>query len=507
MKLKTWNRKFIQEIFIVKISNTHWLRCCINLLFQQFMQHIILKEKNMDITASYFLLLVFPIILIILSLLPNLKYMNLFLLAVSLLSYAYGGKSKIFFLLVQVFVTYFIAQQIQKSNNSKTKKVYLYTYYFLLIVSLLLFKYSQPILKFSDIQSKRFIDFVVLPLGYSYYTFKSVSVIFDTYRGKVDTISFQSIALYVSYFPEIFAGPITLFKDFVPQISQRVLGLTNIITGLKKIIVGLFKKVVIADSLALVISKLFGVNMQYIGSQYIWLGILYYSMQLYYDFSGYSNISQGISEILGFKIKDNFNKPYKSKSITEFWRKWHISLSQWFKEYLYFPIGGNRLGIRRTYINLFIVFLATGIWHGSSITFLIWGIWHGVFIVLERLITSKYPNFFSSKYLSRFYTLLIVVIGWAIFRANSVDNLLLTFNKLFKISLNSSYGFYEIFTKKSFIIFLMSIILTFTNLSYNVSEWMDRSISVKIIVLVIMTIIILFFLLKSGNVPPIYSVF
>ena len=261
-----------------------------------------------------------------------------------------------------------------------------------------------------------------MPLGISYFSFSAISYLFDIYREEEDwQINPINIALYISFFPKLLMGPIESYSSFVPYIYNKDISIENASNGMKKFIYGLVKKVIIANSVALIADRVFNSEYQYLTQGVAWLGAICYMMQIYFDFSGYSDMAIGLSRMLGFNLGENFDLPYNSCSITEFWRRWHISLSSWFKNYIYIPLGGNRKGKVRTYINLLIVFFITGLWHGASWNFIVWGLFNGFFMVLERLFLKKLLDKNKFKLLNRIYTLFVVLISWVLFRTTSLD--------------------------------------------------------------------------------------
>lgn len=224
-------------------------------------------------------------------------------------------------------------------------------------------------------------------------------------------------ALYISFFPQLIAGPIVKYKDINKQIENRSITVDNISEGFRRFIYGLSKKVLISNVLGLCVDTIYSYDIAQIDGKAAWIGALAYTFQIYYDFSGYSDMAIGLGKMFGFDILENFNYPYLSKSISEFWRRWHISLGSWFREYLYIPLGGNRKGTIRTYVNLIIVFFLTGLWHGADVSFIVWGLYHGMFSVLERLGLIKVLN--KTKILSAIYCFIVVNFGWVFFRANT----------------------------------------------------------------------------------------
>lgn len=318
------------------------------------------------------------------------KYRNAVLVVASLLFYSWGEPNHLLLMLACIVANYLYGLWLGKTKHQK----------FILILCLLTnlgilsyFKYFNFIVENIGLIVDEHIitSRILLPLGLSFFIFKAISYIMDVYRGIQDKKGIRpqkniiKLGLYIAFFPELMSGPISKYSDIETQLENRKFDTFEFSYGIKRFIFGLAKKILICNSIALMVDSVFGMKITELNTAYAWIGALGYSLQIYYDFSGYSDMAIGISHMFGFKIRENFNYPYLSQSIKDFWRRWHISLSTWFRNYLYFPLGGNRKGRKRTYINLFIVFLATGIWHGANWTFLIWGIIHGIFLVVERL--------------------------------------------------------------------------------------------------------------------------
>ncbi len=258
---------------------------------------------------------------------------------------------------------------------------------------------------------------IALPIGISFFTFQAISYIVDVYRGETDASNnFVNVALYISFFPQLIAGPIVKYRDINKQIENRSVFPKDVSDGFKRFIYGLGKKVLIANTLGLCVDTIYAYNITVIDCKTAWIGALAYTFQIYYDFSGYSDMAIGLGKMFGFKILENFEHPYLSQSISEFWRRWHISLGSWFREYVYIPLGGNRKGKVRTYINLIIVFFLTGLWHGADLSFILWGLYHGFFTILERIGLKKVLD--RTKIIPTIYTFFVVNIGWVLFRAN-----------------------------------------------------------------------------------------
>ncbi len=289
---------------------------------------------------------------------------------------------------------------------------------------------------------------VALPIGISFYTFQGMSYVIDVYRGdclpdrsgnRVELVQKNPInlALYISMFPQLIAGPIVRYTDIKDSLKERITNTDTFAKGAERFIVGLAKKAILANSIGEVADKILGSDYRYMGVSVAWLGAICYTLQIYYDFSGYSDMAIGLGKIFGFDFLENFNYPYISRSITEFWRRWHISLSSWFRDYLYIPLGGNRRG--NVYVNLLIVFIATGIWHGAAWSFLIWGLWHGLFMLIERYFRkSGKLNPFAGvpAALKWIYTMMVVSFGWILFKLENVPDTLAYIGAMFRFGGN-----------------------------------------------------------------------
>jgi alginate O-acetyltransferase complex protein AlgI len=271
---------------------------------------------------------------------------------------------------------------------------------------------------------------ISLPIGISFYTFQSMSYTIDVYRGRTRGIrNFVDFACFVTMFPQLVAGPIVRYTEIASQLRQRTISRGDVAYGAGRFIVGLAKKVLVADTAAVAADAIFRVDAAALSAPSAWLGALAYTVQIYYDFSGYSDMAIGMGRALGFAFPENFLHPYGSRSITEFWRRWHVSLSTWFRDYLYVPLGGNRVSPARTALNLYLVFVLCGLWHGAGWPFLVWGLYHGTFLTLERGLGPRGPNVAGlalgdGRPLARGYTLTVVVFGWVIFRAATLSQAL-----------------------------------------------------------------------------------
>ena len=365
----------------------------------------------------------------------RMKLKNRFLLIASLFFYAWGGVYYLFLILAVILINYFGALLIEKAGGNpkprRLNKSRTYGQKMILILTILLdlgflfyFKYFNLLIhtieRIGKMETGAFgLKEVILPIGISFYIFQAMSYVADVYRQKTELQdNIFDFALYVSLFPQLIAGPIVQYKDIEKQIYTRKETSEKFAYGIMRFCYGLGKKVLIANILAEAVDQIWELDVTKIGPGVALFATVAYTLQIYYDFSGYSDMAIGLGAMLGFTFKENFRHPYAAHSIREFWRRWHISLSSWFKEYVYIPLGGNRLGLPRTCINLFIVFLLTGIWHGANYTFFFWGIYYALFIILERTLTGKF--FDKHRIIGRIYTIAVVAFGWIFFRAESL---------------------------------------------------------------------------------------
>ncbi|KRB88917.1 MBOAT family O-acyltransferase [Noviherbaspirillum sp. Root189] len=378
----------------------------------------------MVFSSATFLFYFFPVFLILYYVLP---WKNPVLLIASLVFYAWGEPRFVPLLMFSAVLNYSVGYAIQRFAARKKPLLwfgvaanlvflmyYKYIGFFVTIANELVSLFSSPL----------YVPEIILPLGISFFTFQGISYLIDVYRGDVNAQkSFWTFAMYKAMFPQLIAGPIVRYRQIADEVDHRSIPNARVLAGLQQFIVGLAQKVLIANTVALSADKLFAVAPDQLSTTGAWIGIACYSIQILYDFAGYSNMAIGIGHMIGFSYPPNFNRPYSSTSVTEFWRRWHISLSSWFRDYLYIPLGGNRVSPFRTYANLGIVFLLCGLWHGAAWTFIIWGAWHGALLIIERMglgrMLERLPPMVSHA-----YTLLVVMIGWVFFRANDVPHAL-----------------------------------------------------------------------------------
>ncbi len=413
-------------------------------------------------SSLVFLFVFFPLILISYYFSPK-KIRNYTLLVFSIVFYAWGGVSYTAILIVSILLNYLLAKKIQSSENKK--KLWLVNGLILNIIILFVFKYLNFFIdNYNDLfvifgKSKQISNFkIVLPLGISFFTFQQMSLLWDVYRDKeMPKIRFLNTALYISFFPQLIAGPIVRYKDIIQQIIKRTESIELFNLGVQRFIIGLFKKVVFANTFAVIADEIMSNNIDHLSTSAAWLGIIAYSLQIYFDFSGYSDMAIGMGRMFGLKIFENFNFPYISTSIKEFWRRWHISLSSWFRDYVYIPIGGNRIGISRTYVNLFVVFLLTGFWHGATWSFVFWGLFHGIFLIIERFGLGKILKIIP-KPISWLYTILVVVLGWVFFRIENISDAFAYVEKLFGIGVQGNIYAHQMLTNETLIILIIALI-------------------------------------------------
>ena len=363
------------------------------------------------------------------------KRRNIVLLLFSLLFYGWGEPLLLSVMLLSIIWNYLTAILIEKINSNWKRITVLSIGILVNLLSLGYFKYMDFfILNINHFFKTNISLFhIVMPIGISFYTFQAISYLVDVYRKDVAAEkNIINIGLYITFFPQLIAGPIVKFHEISHDIKNRKESLSDFSAGMQRFIEGLAKKVLIANVMASMADTVFQRGIPELTSADLWLGAAAYSFQIFFDFSGYSDMAIGLGRMFGFKIPENFNYPYVSGTITEFWRRWHISLSTWFKEYLYIPLGGSRCSKIAVLRNLLIVFAVTGIWHGASWTFLAWGLWHGFFIILERITGLNKKEFHpAAAFFMHIYLLFVVLIGWIFFRADNFNYSFAFLKKMF----------------------------------------------------------------------------
>ncbi len=379
----------------------------------------------MVFSAPFFLFFFLPITLLIVLLTRNKRYKNLVLLIISVLFYVFGEGELVILMFGSITLNYYLGKWVGRASTNTAIKVGVGINLLILIV----FKYAGFIVENLNLLLTQFsiqplaIPSIKLPAGISFYTFHSISYLIDVHRKDNHyQKSYVDMALYIALFPQLIAGPIIRYKDIALQFTKRVISLPRFRVGVERFIIGLGKKIIIANTLGFMVDSIYGMPATDLSTGTIWLVIMAYSLQLYFDFSGYSDMAIGLAKMLGFDFLENFRFPYAASSIKEFWSKWHISLSNWFRDYLYIPLGGNRVSQTRLYLNLSTVFFLTGLWHGASWNFIVWGMIHGLFMIIERLGFEKILSKIGP--LANLYTLMVVAFAWVFFRIDSFEQAL-----------------------------------------------------------------------------------
>lgn len=441
----------------------------------------------MVFSSTLFIWVFLPIVLIFYYLIDSLRFIgstarfrakNTVLLIASLTFYACGGFAYILLLLTVIALNYVGGFWVCNGNKRKLVLVivlnlsllFFFKYlnlFALIIENIALFAdgksfrtvfYNIAVLKRSGALS--FID-IVLPIGISFYIFQSISYIVDVYRGKCKLQrGLIDFALYVSFFPQLIAGPIVQYNEIEDQLYGRKESAVSFATGAELFIYGFAKKVLIANEMAKIADEIWALEIRHLGASVAWLGAVCYTLQIYFDFSGYSDMAIGLARLFGFKFNRNFAYPYIAASIQDFWRRWHISLSSWFRDYVYIPLGGSRCGTIKTLRNILIVFTLTGIWHGANFTFLVWGGIYALLLCIERLFLGKLLNKNPVKIINHVYTLFVVIIAWVIFRS---DNIVVARNFIVQMFSrgNGQYNIFSYLSMKGIIMLFAGLILSF----------------------------------------------
>lgn len=373
----------------------------------------------MVFSSPVFLFLFLPVVLILSAMAGSMKAKNTVLLLASLFFYAWGEHGMVLLMMGTALFNHACGLVLERSGAKRTVLALTVTAN---LAALIWFKYANFIvdsLAAIGIPMPT-IDPVHLPIGISFFIFHSISYVVDVYRGTARAQTSPGItALYIALFPQLVAGPIIRYHDVADQFTRRRVGMADVATGLRRFIVGLAKKILIADLCARIADPIFEVPMAQLTAPVAWLGIVAYAVQIYFDFSGYSDMAIGLGRIFGFRFLENFDRPYIARSLRDFWKRWHISLTNFFRDYLYIPMGGNRKGPVRTYVNLLLVFFVTGLWHGASWNFVVWGMLHGTFMLVERAgMGARLDR--APRPLAQAYTLLVVLTTWVFFRIEDI---------------------------------------------------------------------------------------
>lgn len=378
----------------------------------------------MVFSSAIFLFVFLPVVCALYFILPGIKTKNILLIIASLIFYAFGEPVYVLLMISSIIFNYIFGLFEGKFSDSGSivgKRIVLVLAVIVNIGMLCVFKYTSFILEnvnyIGNLKIK--IPAIALPIGISFFTFQALSYVIDVYRNpELMQKNLFNLMLYVSFFPQLIAGPIIRYNEIANQINKRESTIDKTAEGIRRFIIGLTKKLIIANATGYVADAIFKLDISDYNFIVAWVGAITYTLQIYYDFSGYSDMAIGMAKIFGFEFRENFNHPYSAKSIKDFWRRWHISLSTWFKEYVYIPLGGNRKGKFRTELNKMIVFFLTGIWHGANWTFVIWGLIHGVANVIEDTIGQVIK--IKNKIVSNIITWIVVICAFVMFRADSV---------------------------------------------------------------------------------------
>lgn len=478
----------------------------------------------MNFTSSIFLFAFFPVCIAgfyVLKLIEDkffkirrFRLCDLFLVLASVGFYGWAGLNDLVGLCIFIIMVFVLGKWVSRGKDGKKNRVALCTGIIIFTAILYYFKYYSFVA--SLLEEWFSVSIGMRPtwalLGVSFITFSSISYIIDIYRQDAPAGSLLDAALYLTFFPKVVSGPIVLWKDFKNFMSKRTFGTEQFIYGINRMIIGLGKKVILADTLGAVAADIQSQVGYGIDVPTAWGCVFLYFLQIYYDFSGYSDTALGLSAMFGFNLKENFSFPYISTSITEFWRRWHISLGTWFREYIYFPLGGNRKGFYRTLVNLFIVFLVTGIWHGSGWGYLCWGIMHGICVVVERCIREKKFYQRIPKVIKWAVTMFIVMMGWQVFRLSGLSACI-DFGKIMLgltsfESINFTWQYY--FTRKVVILaligFLGATLLAWEKIKslYQKIAALKSGFFIQEVLLLIVFVICILFIVNSTYSPFIY---
>lgn len=471
----------------------------------------------MVFSSTIFLLYFLPIFLVVYYLADK-KYKNYVALAASIFFYAWGAPKFIFVVLGSVIADFYIVRMMYDSTNIKRKRLCLSLSVILNLGLLVYFKYSNffveninIILQAFGLKTFHFAK-LVLPIGISFFTFQKFTYGIDVYRGKYKPLEKVSdLALYILLFPQLIAGPIVRYSEIADQLHNREKYETidNKLLGFYRFIIGLSKKVLIANVVGAEADKIFSMDPSVMSSGTAWLGLMAYTFQIYFDFSGYSDMAIGLGRMIGFKFPENFESPYISQSITEFWRRWHMTLGRWMRDYLYIPLGGNRVKTKaRLYFNLWFVFLISGLWHGAAWTFIIWGAYHGLFLILDRLFLVKLLDK-TNKFFRIIFTFFIASLGWVFFRSETLKYAFDFYKKLFAFDFKNTLYF----DKEFIVIMIIAAFFSFftsvkkgekiSNAIFYSEYPLSRHLSVSLIS-VILFVLSLASIVSSGFNPFIY---
>ena len=403
----------------------------------------------MVFSSLLFLFSFLPFILIGNFIWRNRTWQNLLLFVGSLYFYAWGERERVFLMIGSILINYVVGIKIEKNQSINKQKLILAIGIIVNLGVLVYFKYAEffveslnSILQWLGISQIGKMKYEKLPIGISFYTFQSISYLVDVYRKEVKAQrNFIDLGVYIALFPQLIAGPIVRYQEIASQLRGRVHSMAKFSVGIKRFIIGLAKKMLLANPIAYLVDEIYLIPPNELSFSLAWLAVFAYALQIYFDFSAYCDMAIGLGKMFGFTFPENFNFPYAARSIRDFWRRWHITLSVWFRDYLYIPLGGSRGNNFKLYRNLIVVFLVTGLWHGASWSFIIWGLLHGVFILFERVGFAKVLDRMP-RVLQTVYTLLVVLFAWVLFRIENIGDVLGLYKVMFGFSETST--FYEL---------------------------------------------------------------
>ena len=459
----------------------------------------------MVFTSISFIYYFLPLLLICYFVVPK-KFRNIILLMFSVLFYFYGEPKYILLMLIEVFISYVVGLLIDKYKNKNILIIGIFIHVLLFGI----FKYFNfVIINVNNLfHSNLNLLNVVLPIGISFYTFQIISYEIDVYNKKVNVQSnILKYFLYVFLFPQLIAGPIVRYQDVNNEIDNRNVTFEMFTIGVRRFIIGLSKKVIIANNLGELCNIYLNLGDKSV--LFTWIFAISYMLQIYFDFSGYSDIAIGIGKMLGFNFPENFNYPYMAKSITDFWRRWHMTLSSWFRDYVYIPLGGNKKGVLKQIRNILIVWSLTGLWHGASWNFIVWGLYFGILLILEKFILKKY---FSNvpKFIKGIYTLFLVMISFIIFQGDNLSNDFNIIKGLFGLNGELFINNVTLYYLKGYVLFIVLGVIGATNYVKNLVIKISNGKGKKIInilepiYLLILLIIVTMYLIDSSYNPFLY---
>lgn len=455
----------------------------------------------MVFSSILFIFRFLPIAMGIYFLTPK-KLKNLSLLILSLIFYSWGEPRYFLLMIASIFVDYFISINIEKNNKNKKIKILLLAISIIFNVGILFFfKYINFFIENINSIFNMSLNNVkiTLPLGISFYTFQTMSYTIDVFLGKVKAEkNIINFGAFVCLFPQLIAGPIVKYIDISKELKNRDINLDEIQEGIRLFILGLGSKVLIANNIGSLWNEVETMGFNNISTILAWMGIIAFSLQIYFDFNGYSLMAIGLGKILGFNFPNNFNYPYESRSITEFWRRWHITLGQWFKQYVYIPLGGNRLGRARTYFNLFIVWFLTGLWHGASYNFILWGLYFFILICIEKNGLLNLLN--KHKLISHIYTIFFILVGWVLFAVIDLNQIINFFKKMFIFNSGNEWIYY---LRNYIITYTIAIIFSTSFLKKIYNKFVKSNI-VDTIILITIFLLSIAYLVDSSYNPFLY---